>query len=109
MDYLKSIKPNAQTAMLYVADHGESLGEKNIYLHGLPYSIAPDVQKRIPWIQWLSNEFMARNHIKPACLEKQIDTRLSHDNYFHSILGLMKVQTSAYKPEFDVYSSCTGN
>ena len=109
VDYLKSIKPNAQTAMLYVADHGESLGEKNIYLHGLPYSIAPDVQKRIPWIQWLSNEFMARNHIKPACLEKQIDTRLSHDNYFHSILGLMKVQTSAYKPEFDVYSSCTGN
>ena len=107
VDYLKSIQPQAQTAMLYVADHGESLGEKNIYLHGLPYAIAPDVQKRIPWIQWMSNEFMARKHIKPGCLENQIQTRLSHDNYFHSILGLMKVQTSAYKPELDVYSACT--
>lgn len=107
--YLKSKKDHVNTAMLYVADHGESLGENNIYLHGLPYAIAPDVQKRIPWIQWLSNEFMARNQIKPSCLTKQIDARLSHDNYFHSILGLMKVQTSAYKPELDVYSSCTGN
>ena len=105
--YLKSIQPHVQAAMVYVADHGESLGENNIYLHGLPYAIAPDVQKRIPWIQWLSNEFMARNKIKPECLEKQIETKLSHDNYFHSILGLMKVQTSAYKAELDVYSACT--
>ncbi|HMS28075.1 MAG TPA: phosphoethanolamine--lipid A transferase [Burkholderiaceae bacterium] len=106
VDYLKSIQPRAQTAMLYVADHGESLGENNIYLHGLPYAIAPDVQKRIPWIQWLSNEFMTRNKIRPACLEKQVETKISHDNYFHSVLGLMDIETSAYKPELDVFYNC---
>jgi lipid A ethanolaminephosphotransferase len=44
-------------ALLYVADHGESLGENNLYLHGLPYSIAPDVQKHVPWVTWLSPGF----------------------------------------------------
>lgn len=106
VSYLKSIQPHAQTAMLYVADHGESLGENNIYLHGLPYAIAPDVQKRVPWIQWLSNEFMSRTAIKPDCLAKLKDIRLSHDNYFHSVLGLMDVKTSVYNPELDIYATC---
>lgn len=39
-----------QSGMLYVSDHGESLGENNIYLHGLPYAIAPDFQKKVPMI-----------------------------------------------------------
>ncbi|MDO8769727.1 MAG: phosphoethanolamine--lipid A transferase [Burkholderiaceae bacterium] len=104
--FLKDIHPHAQTAMMYVADHGESLGENNIYLHGLPYAIAPDVQKRVPWISWLSNDFLQRNHINPACLNQQKDKRLSHDNYFHSVLGLLDIQTTAYKPELDVYAPC---
>ena len=106
VSYLKNIHPNAQTAMMYVADHGESLGENNIYLHGLPYAIAPDVQKRVPWINWLSNDFMQRFGINAACLSQQKDKRLSHDNYFHSVLGLLDIQTSAYKPELDVYAAC---
>ena len=104
--YLKNIHPNAQTAMMYVADHGESLGENNIYLHGLPYAIAPDVQKRVPWISWLSNDFIQRFGINAACLSQQKDKRLSHDNYFHSVLGLLDIQTSVYKPELDVYADC---
>lgn len=104
--YLKNIHPHAQTAMMYVADHGESLGENNIYLHGLPYAIAPDVQKRIPWISWLSNDFVQRSRINPACLNQQKDKLLSHDNYFHSVLGLMDIQTAAYKPELDIYAAC---
>lgn len=104
--FLKDIHPHAQTAMLYVADHGESLGENNIYLHGLPYAIAPDVQKRVPWISWLSNDFLQRNHINSACLNQQKDKRLSHDNYFHSVLGLLDIQTTVYKPELDVYAPC---
>ncbi len=105
--HLKSIQTHtSQTAMLYVADHGESLGENNIYLHGLPYAIAPNVQKNIPWIQWLSNDFMTRNNIQTACLDKQVQKRLSHDNYFHSVLGLMKVQTNAYKQNLDIYAAC---
>lgn len=105
--FLKDIHPNAQTAMMYVADHGESLGENNIYLHGLPYAIAPDVQKRVPWISWLSNDFLQRSRINPACLNQQKDKLLSHDNYFHSVLGLMDIQTTVYKPELDVYAACT--
>jgi lipid A ethanolaminephosphotransferase len=105
--YLKNIHPNAQSAMMYVADHGESLGENNIYLHGLPYAIAPDVQKRVPWISWLSNDFVHRFGINSACLTQQKDKRLSHDNYFHSVLGLLDIRTSAYKPELDVYADCT--
>ncbi|MEO6293030.1 MAG: phosphoethanolamine--lipid A transferase [Burkholderiaceae bacterium] len=104
--YLKNIHPNAQTAMLYVADHGESLGENNIYLHGLPYAIAPDVQKRVPWISWLSNDFLQRFGINAACLSQEKTKRLSHDNYFHSVLGLLDIQTSVYKPELDVYAAC---
>lgn len=105
--FLKDKEEHIQAAMIYVADHGESLGENNIYLHGLPYAIAPDVQKRVPWISWLSNDFLQRNGIKPECLNQQKDKRLSHDNYFHSVLGLLDIKTSVYRPELDVYASCS--
>ena len=104
--WLKTQNSHHAPAMLYLADHGESLGENNLYLHGMPYSIAPDVQKRVPWITWLSSEFEHRSKITTACLKKQIDVRMSHDNYFHSVLGLMDVRTSVYKPALDVYASC---
>jgi lipid A ethanolaminephosphotransferase len=105
--FLKNKEPHAQTAMIYVADHGESLGENNIYLHGLPYAIAPDVQKQVPWISWISNDFAHRSGIKPGCLSGQKNNRLSHDNYFHSVLGLLDIHTSVYKPELDVFAPCT--
>jgi lipid A ethanolaminephosphotransferase len=109
VDYLKDKQPHVQTAMMYVADHGESLGENNIYLHGLPYAIAPDVQKRIPWINWLSNDFMASRKLNPACLSSETAKKLSHDNYFHSVLGLMDIKTKLYKPELDIFAPCRTN
>ena len=93
-------------AMLYVSDHGESLGENNLYLHGLPYAIAPDVQKRVPWITWLSPEYSQRSGITNDCLTKQLNTRLSHDNYFHSVLGMLDVKTALYRADWDVYAGC---
>lgn len=107
IDFLKSKQPYAQAAMLYVSDHGESLGEKNLYLHGLPYAIAPDVQKQVPWINWLSNDFVKRKNIDINCLKQQTAKRLSHDNYFHSILGLLDIKTQLYKTTLDVYDKCT--
>lgn len=104
--WLKKQETRSAPAMLYLADHGESLGENNLYLHGMPYSIAPDVQKRVPWITWLSPEFEQRSNITTACLKQQLDAPVSHDNYFHSVLGLMNVQTSVYKPELDIYAHC---
>lgn len=106
IQWLKAQAPHNAPALLYVADHGESLGENNLYLHGMPYSVAPDVQKHVPWITWLSPEFEQRSKITTACLKQQLDAPISHDNYFHSILGLMNVQTSVYTPALDMYAQC---
>lgn len=96
------------TAMVYLADHGESLGENNLYLHGLPYAIAPDVQKLVPWVSWLSPGFEQRGGVTAACLQATLrDARLSHDHFFHSVLGLLRVQTRAYVPAMDVYATCS--
>ncbi|RZJ19810.1 MAG: phosphoethanolamine--lipid A transferase [Haliea sp.] len=106
--WLKTRQDRYDTAMVYVADHGESLGENNLYLHGLPYLVAPDVQKRVPWITWLSDSFERRTGLSTACLRAQSGARLSHDNYFHSVLGLMGIQTRVYQRALDVYSGCSG-
>ncbi|AVS62691.1 phosphoethanolamine transferase [Paracidovorax avenae] len=105
--WLEARSASAETAMVYVADHGESLGEGGIYLHGMPYSIAPDVQKHVPWITWLSPAMQQRSGIATACLQKDLRSRrITHDNYFHSVLGLMDVQTGAYQPAQDMYAAC---
>jgi lipid A ethanolaminephosphotransferase len=97
------------SALLYVADHGESLGEGNLYLHGLPYAIAPDVQKHVPWIQWLSPGFEQRTGITTACLRGRADNRISHDNLFHTVLGLLQVSTQAYRRDLDAYAGCAAH
>ncbi|WHZ11086.1 MAG: Lipid A phosphoethanolamine transferase, putative [Burkholderiaceae bacterium] len=104
--WLKDQQPWAAPAMVYVADHGESLGENNLYLHGLPYRVAPDVQKHVPWITWLSPAIQQRTGISTACLDKQRDRRISHDDYFDSVLGLLDVQTRLYHRDRDIYADC---
>ena len=94
------------TALLYIADHGESLGENNLYLHGLPYAIAPDVQKHVPWVTWLSPGFEQRAGVTVTCLRASADTPVSHDNLFHSVLGLLKVRTQVYRRALDAYAPC---
>ncbi len=106
IQWLKAQEQRSSPAMIYVSDHGESLGENNLYLHGMPYSIAPDVQKHIPWITWLSPGFEVRSSISTACLKQRLDTLVTHDNYFHSVLGIMNVQTSVYKAALDMYAPC---
>lgn len=105
--WLKSRSDTASTAMVYLADHGESLGENNLYLHGMPYALAPDVQKQVPWVTWLSPGFEQRSSVRTDCL-RQLDGTLSHDNYFHSVLGLLDLQTSVYQRPMDVYARCAG-
>jgi len=95
-----------QPAMMYVADHGESLGENNLYLHGLPYAVAPDVQKRVPWITWMSSGFEQAVGLNSACLRGRLETEVSHDHYFHSVLGLLGVRTSVYDEHLDAYRPC---
>lgn len=81
-----------ETALIYIGDHGESLGEKGIFLHGLPYVIAPDEQKRVAAILWLGDDFEEEK----KTLRKRLDGRYSHENLFHTLLGLMEVETTVY-------------
>ncbi len=104
--WLKRQQASHDTALLYVSDHGESLGEHNLYLHGLPYAMAPDVQKRVPWITWLSPGMLQRQPLDVACLRGRAGLPLSHDHLFHSVLGLLGVATSAHQPGLDAYAPC---
>jgi lipid A ethanolaminephosphotransferase len=107
VSWLKTQEKTSRSAMIYVSDHGESLGEKGIYLHGLPYAIAPNEQKQIPWLNWFSPEFVATQKIDVACLQQNATKRITHDNLFHSVLGLLDVKTALHNPKLDVYAPCT--
>jgi lipid A ethanolaminephosphotransferase len=96
------------SAMLYVSDHGESLGEKGLYLHGIPYAIAPDQQTHVPMIVWLSPAMTRSGDVSARCLNAKADSPLSHDNLFHSVLGLLDVSTSVYREDRDLFDGCRG-
>ena len=51
---LKENTPKFEITMFYISDHGESLGESGLYLHGMPYIFAPDSQTKVPLIVWAS-------------------------------------------------------
>jgi lipid A ethanolaminephosphotransferase len=88
------------SSMLYVSDHGESLGENNIYLHGFPYVLAPDEQKKVPMILWLSEQIKKDLDIDIRKLNKKAeDEKFSHDNLFHSILYFLSTNTTAAEKE----------
>ncbi|MFK5913589.1 MAG: phosphoethanolamine--lipid A transferase [Woeseiaceae bacterium] len=106
ISYLKDQTDLFDTAMLYVSDHGESLGENNVYLHGLPYFIAPSYQTQVPLIMWLSDSFATTEKVSVSCLQDKTNEPISHDNLLHSVLGIMNVSTSLYSKQYDVFSSC---
>lgn len=93
-------------ALLYVSDHGESLGEHGLYLHGIPYSIAPSEQTRVPMIWWSSPAFDQAVGLDHRCLEGRADLPLSHDNLFHSVLGVLGVKSQVVKAERDMTHDC---
>ncbi len=95
-------------AMIYVSDHGESLGEHGLYLHGLPFAIAPSQQTHVPMIVWVSKPLRATHDVDLDCLRRKTHAALSHDNLFHSVLGLMNVDTGVYRAERDIFDGCRG-
>jgi Predicted membrane-associated, metal-dependent hydrolase len=96
------------SAMIYVSDHGESLGEHGLYLHGIPYAIAPDLQTHVPMVVWVSRQVVASGDVDESCLRHKSQAALSHDNLFHSALGFLDVQTQAYQPALDIFDGCRG-
>lgn len=91
-------------SMIYMSDHGESLGEKGIYLHGAPYFIAPSQQTHIPFVLWLGSE--TKIGIDSACLATRTQEPASHDNLSATVLGLMNITTKEYVRSLDVLASC---
>jgi lipid A ethanolaminephosphotransferase len=94
-------------ALMYISDHGESLGENGLYLHGAPYMIAPDEQTQVPWFMWFGNDYAAAKGINKQCLlDKANNDTFSHDNLFHTLLGLYGVDTTAKDNQLDIIASC---
>lgn len=94
------------SSLMYVSDHGESLGEGGLYLHGAPYMFAPETQTKVPMQVWLSQPYQDQFGIDQACLEANKDDPLSHANMFSSILGMMDIQTEVRQDDLDIFSKC---
>ncbi|WP_286884475.1 phosphoethanolamine transferase [Pseudomonas sp. UBA7456] len=106
IDTLRSRQDKVDTAMIYLSDHGESLGEYNLFLHGTPYAIAPEQQKHVPLLAWFSESYQQDFGVDTDCLAKLNDAPLSQDNLFHSMLGLLQVHTQVYERSLDLFASC---
>lgn len=104
---LEQYSDQYNVALMYISDHGESLGENGLYLHGAPYIIAPAQQTQVPWFIWLGNHYAAAKGINKQCLlNKANNDTFSHDNLFHTLLGLYGVDTAAKDNQLDIIASC---
>ena len=92
IDDLKQLK-EFNSAMIFVSDHGESLGEKNLYMHGLPLSMAPKEQYDIPFIVWVSD---GSKQLKP-------NKTVSQNYVFHSVLNFLNIQSPVYNEEMNIF------
>ncbi|QEI14077.1 phosphoethanolamine--lipid A transferase [Cellvibrio japonicus] len=106
INWLTAMEQTHNTLMVYVSDHGESLGEGNMYLHGMPYAIAPQYQIHVPFIFWASPGFYTDRGMEQSCVRQQKDKTFSHDNIFHSVLGLLDINTPYYKGALDMFRPC---
>lgn len=107
IDLLQRHADRRDVAMVYVSDHGESLGERGMYLHGTPYIMAPEEQTRVPMVMWFSPAFAQNAGLHLPCLRHNADHKdYSHDHFYHSMLGLFGVQSSVYQPALDVLDAC---
>ena len=104
--WLQSQASERDTALIYLSDHGESLGEHNLYLHGMPRSLAPKEQTHVPMVMWFSPGFASSFGVDTACLRQQALQPASHDNLFHTVLGLLDVQTRVHETRLDLMQAC---
>ena len=104
--WLAARSPQNAASLLYMSDHGESLGELGIFLHGLPYALAPEVQKQVPFVAWMDDETTRWRGIDRACVQASLSVPHSHDSLYSTVLGVIDVATPTYRPELDVFAAC---
>jgi len=103
INLLKKYDNNYKTALIYMSDHGESLGENGVYLHGLPYFMAPSSQTHIASIMWFGEKF--KNDIDISKLKQISNNDFSQDNLFSTLLGIFNVQTKVYDQKMDILNT----
>ncbi len=103
---LLAVERDRDVAMLYLSDHGESLGEYGLYLHGAPYHLAPRAQLHVPMTLWMSPSFEANAGIDTACLRNAAREPISHDYLYSTVLGIFDVRTSTYTKARDILDAC---
>jgi len=97
---------DVNATLIYVADHGQSLGEDGYYLHGAPIAIAPSQQREVPFLVWMSKGFQQSRKLNNAAILR--DITFPHDFPFHSVMGAFGMRSDIYKPQFDVFSPSNG-
>lgn len=103
---LQARAASVDSALIYVSDHGESLGENKLYLHGVPYAIAPSVQTQVPMVMWTSPGYRGATGLDEACLQRRAAQPAAHDHLFHTVLGMLDVRTALYEPAWDLADGC---
>ena len=106
IDWLQGQSAHFDTGMVYLSDHGESLGEYGLFLHGMPYRIAPEAQKHVPLVAWMDADLLRRLQLSGACLRASANVPLTHDALYHSVLGLADVQSPSYRASLDAFAGC---
>jgi lipid A ethanolaminephosphotransferase len=109
IELLQAHADRLDSVLLYASDHGESLGEQGIYLHGMPYSFAPRVQREVPMLFWASHGYQERTGLSMACMRSHAHDAVSHDNVYHTVLGAMAVHDAVYDPAMDLFAGCRGS
>ncbi len=106
IDMMNKVSDQFATAVVYVSDHGESLGESGLYLHGMPYALAPKEQTHVPLYAWVSPQYLQMEKWNVACLKNQAKIQRSHDNIYPTVLGFLEIATAEYKRDLDIFAAC---
>jgi lipid A ethanolaminephosphotransferase len=106
IEMLRQASDRFDTVLIYASDHGESLGELGVYLHGMPYAFAPEDQKRVPFLIWTSPAFRSRMGLDDRCLHTRAHQVVSHDNLYHTVLSVAGLSNQVYDPKLDLLQAC---
>lgn len=106
IEELEKLKATHDTALIYVSDHGESTGEMGLYLHGIPWMLAPDEQTHVPALMWFSDSYIQSRHLDMNCMTASKHELYSHDNISHTVLSLLDIDTTVYQRDLDLLSPC---
>ncbi|MGB5919759.1 phosphoethanolamine transferase, partial [Arcobacter sp.] len=104
INFLKPYSKDYHTGLIYMSDHGESLGENGLYLHGMPYLIAPDEQRHIGALMWFGD-----GEIDISKLKQYSEKRFSQDDLFHTLLGFFEIETDFYNKDKDILNHARKN